>query len=33
VGPTFALAEVRAAVRQAALPGRHGKLVLRIGTV
>jgi NADPH:quinone reductase-like Zn-dependent oxidoreductase len=31
VGATFPLDEVRAAVRQAARPGRHGKVLLRIG--
>jgi NADPH:quinone reductase-like Zn-dependent oxidoreductase len=31
VGPTFPLEQVRAAVRQAAAPGRSGKVLLRIG--
>jgi NADPH:quinone reductase-like Zn-dependent oxidoreductase len=32
VGTTFPLAEVRAAVRQAATPGRHGKVLLKISS-
>jgi NADPH:quinone reductase-like Zn-dependent oxidoreductase len=32
IGATFALADIRAAVRQAAQPGRQGKVLLRIGT-
>ncbi len=32
VGATFPLNDVRAAVRQAAEPGRHGKVLLRIGS-
>jgi NADPH:quinone reductase-like Zn-dependent oxidoreductase len=32
VGATYPLDRVREAVRQAAAPGRHGKVVLRIGT-
>ncbi len=32
VGATFPLNDVRAAVRQAALPGRQGKVLLRIGS-
>jgi NADPH:quinone reductase-like Zn-dependent oxidoreductase len=32
VGQTFPLDEIRAAVRHAAQPGRHGKTLLRIGT-
>jgi NADPH:quinone reductase-like Zn-dependent oxidoreductase len=31
VGTTFALADVQAAVRQASLPGRQGKVLLRMG--
>jgi NADPH:quinone reductase-like Zn-dependent oxidoreductase len=31
VGQSFPLADIRAAVRQAALPGRQGKVLLRIG--
>jgi NADPH:quinone reductase-like Zn-dependent oxidoreductase len=33
VGATFPLEDVRAAVRQAAAPGREGKVLLRIGAV
>jgi NADPH:quinone reductase-like Zn-dependent oxidoreductase len=32
VGTTYPLADIRAAVSQAALPGRHGKVLLRIAT-
>jgi NADPH:quinone reductase-like Zn-dependent oxidoreductase len=32
IGPTFSLDEIQAAVRQAAQPGRQGKVVLRIGS-
>ena len=32
VGATFALDDIQAAVRQAALPGRDGKVLLRIGS-
>ncbi len=32
VGATFPLNDVRAAVREAAQPGRHGKVLLRIGS-
>jgi NADPH2:quinone reductase len=32
VGASFALEDIQAAVRQAATPGRHGKVLLRMGT-
>jgi NADPH:quinone reductase-like Zn-dependent oxidoreductase len=32
VGPVFPLDEIKAAVRQAATPGRHGKILLRINS-
>jgi hypothetical protein len=32
VGTSYPLDEVRAAVRQAATPGRQGKVLLRIGS-
>jgi hypothetical protein len=31
VGPTFTMDQVRDAVRQAAQPGRQGKVLLRLG--
>jgi NADPH:quinone reductase-like Zn-dependent oxidoreductase len=32
IGATFALDDIQAAVQEASLPGRHGKVLLRIGS-
>jgi len=32
IGPVFPLDEIKAAVRQASTPGRHGKILLRINS-
>jgi NADPH:quinone reductase-like Zn-dependent oxidoreductase len=32
IGPVFPLDDIKAAVRQASTPGRHGKILLRINS-